>query len=94
MTTRTRTFVACIDVYARGPGPLKLELVHAQDLDDCIRKLEPGLAPSPENAELWEGPAPTPTEWLKEANGDGMNAYIIKELVAGRLVPTGIDFDE
>jgi hypothetical protein len=83
-----RTFIVLVEQYERwGGGNLDVRLVKAKDLNDLALKLEPELiAPSEEEEEPNE-----PWAELMEANGDGMNYYLVKELVGDKLVPIPAD---
>jgi hypothetical protein len=73
-----KTFVVVVEEYTRfgAGGQLDLRVIHAASLDECINQLEDWADEDDEEARE-EGAA---TRWLQEANGDGMNYYLVKEL--------------
>lgn len=76
----TKTFIIAGEEYTRfGDGEYILKSIQAESLDECIRKLEPELCPPAEECNDKTG-WKSPTHWLRESNGDGMNGYAIKEL--------------
>ena len=75
-----RKFIVVTDIYSRGGSdPLEMDLVLAIDENELAR----GLMEEPEERinEWLDADGRTPLQVLKEINGDGMNGYLIKELL-------------
>lgn len=86
-----RKFIVACDEYGgfSGGGPLTVDLYEAGDLDDLILNvLQEAVRPEDWDDDDGKYPCPSPTKYLQDANGDGMNFYIIKELLPdGTLGP-------
>ena len=80
-----RKFIVATEVYERyGLGEIKLDLYEVKDLDDLARRLEPDLIGEEEKES--DLPERRPWSLLCDSMGDGMNYYLVKELVNGKLV--------
>lgn len=66
--------VVCEEYERHGPGQISLTLHDAPDLETVVLALE-DIDPADEEGDY------DAVEWLKQSNGDGMNFYIIKELL-------------